>query len=97
MSDDERLELLRTVLEAHASLADAALELRRRFSRQSPLTKTAVKAEQAVFRLKSALQRLDLSEPRPPLPSGGLPGRRPGQQAIDFVRLRHGKGPDEES
>ena len=44
MSEDDRLKLLETVLEAHASLADAALELRRRFSRQSPLAKAAVKA-----------------------------------------------------
>ena len=73
MSEDERLEMLETVLEAHASLADAALELRRRFSRQSPLAKAADKAEQEVFRLKRALQRFDLSDPLPPLPGGPLP------------------------
>ena len=88
MSEDERLKLLETVLDAHASLADAALELRRRFSRQSPLTKTAVKAEKEAFRLKRELQRFDLSDPIPPLQGGPLSGVRQGQQMIDFERLR---------
>ena len=83
MSEDERLKLLETVLEAHA-----ALELRRRFSRQSPLTKAAVKAEQEAFRLKRELQRFDLSDPLTPLPVGPLPGARQDQQVIDFARLR---------
>ena len=88
MSEDERLKLLETVLEAHASLADAALELRRRFSRQSPLAKTAVKAEQGAFRLKSELQRFDLTDPLPSLAGGPLPEGLQGQQVIDFARLR---------
>ena len=83
MSEDERLKLLETITEAHASLADAALELRRRFSRQSPLAKTAVKVEQQALRLKRELQRFDLSDPLPPLPGG-----RQDQQVIDFARLR---------
>ena len=88
MSEDDRLKLLETVLEAHASLADAALELRRRLSRQSPLAKAADKAEQEAFRLKRALQRLDVSDPLPPLPGGPLSEGRQGQQVIDFARLR---------
>ncbi|MDE0200362.1 MAG: hypothetical protein OXK78_19305 [Caldilineaceae bacterium] len=88
MSEDERRELLRTVSDAHASLTDAALELRRRLSRQSALTKRAVRAERQAFRLKRELQRFDLSEPPPPLDGEGLSAQRPGQQVIDFVRLR---------
>lgn len=88
MSEDERLELLRSVSDAHASLADAALELRRRLGRSSSLSIKAVRAEQGVLRLKRELQRLDLSTPPPPLEDGGLPAQRPDQQAIDFVRLR---------
>ena len=88
MREDERLKLLETVLEAHTLLADAALEMRRRLSRQSPLAKTAVRAERQAFRLKRELQRFDLSEPPPPLNGGGLPSQSPDQQAIDFVRLR---------
>ena len=88
MSEDERLKLLETVVEAHASLADAALELRRRFSRQSRSAKAAVKAEQEVFRLKRELRRFDLSDPLPPLAGGPLPEGLQGQQVIDFARLR---------
>ena len=54
MSEDERLELLETVVEAHTRLADAALALRRRLSTQSPLTQAAVQAEQESFRLSGA-------------------------------------------
>ena len=55
MSEDERLELLETVAEAHNRLADAALALRRRMTRQPPVTKAAVKAKQEAFRLKLEL------------------------------------------
>ena len=80
MSENDRLKLLETVLEAHASLADAALDLRRRLSAQAPLAKAADKAEQEVFRLKRALQRFDVSDP--------LPGGRQDQQVLDFALLR---------
>ena len=65
MSEDERLELVETVAEAHNRLADAALALRRRLTSQAPLTRAAVKAEREAFRLKRELQRLDLSDPDP--------------------------------
>ena len=88
MSENERLELLETVIEAHTHLADAALALRRRLSRKSPLTKTAVKAEQEAFRLKRALQRFDLSDPLPPLGHRPLPELLQDVPAIDFEPLR---------
>ena len=88
MNEDERLELLETVVEAHTRLADAALALRRRLSAQSPLTETAVQAEQEAFRLKRALQRFGLSDPRPPLARAPLPGGLPGVAAIGIERLR---------
>ena len=88
MSEDERLELLETVIEAHNRLADAVLALRRRLTRQSPLTKTAVKAEQEAFRLKRALQRFDLSDPIPPLDHRPLPEMLQDVPAIDFEPLR---------
>ena len=97
VSEDERLELLRSVSDAHASLADAALELRRRLGRSSSLSQKAVRAEQGVLRLKRELQRFDLSEPPPPLEGRGLPEARPDQQSIVFVRLRQPKLHDEES
>ena len=96
MREDERLKLLETVLEAHALLADAALELRRRLTRQSPLARTAARAERAVFRFKRELQRSELDEPPPPL-ARLLPEVRQGQQVIDIARLRPSKLPDEEA
>ena len=91
MSEDERLKLLETVLEAQALLADAALELRRRLGRPSPLAKTAVRAERQVFRLKSELQRSDVDEPEPEARFYR------GGPFVEINRLRHGKGRGEES
>ena len=96
MSEDERIELLRAVSDAHASLADAALELRRRLGRPSPLAKTAARTERAVFRFKRELQRFDPSED--PLPAGRpLPEIRQGGKVVDIERLRPGRLHDEES
>ena len=53
MSEDERLEMLRTATEAHADLKELAFRLRRRLTSRAPATKAAVKAEQEVFRLSS--------------------------------------------
>ena len=84
MSEDERLKLLETVLEAHTSLADAALELRRRLTAQAPLTQAAVRAEQEAFRLKRALVEFDLADPLPPLRRGPLPVVLPGGKVVGF-------------
>ena len=96
MSEDERLGLLETVAKAHTRLADAALALRRRLTRQSPLTKAAVKAEQEAYRLKRELGRLALSEPAPAPRREPLPVVCRGDKAIDIGRLRRPKGPDDE-
>ena len=91
VSEDERLELLRSVSDAHASLADAALELRRRLGRSSSLSQKAVRAEQGVLRLKRELQRSDVDEPEPEARFYR------GGPFVEINRLRHGKGRGEES
>ena len=91
MSEDERLELLATVAEAHAALSDIALALRRRLTSKAPATKAAVKVEQEAFRLKRELGRLDLTEPDPAPRRGPLPEVRRGGKVIDIERLRRGK------
>ena len=78
MSEDERLEMLRTATEAHADLKEIALRLRRRLASKAPATKAAVKAEQELFRLRRELQRLELSEPDPAPRRGPLPEVRRG-------------------
>ena len=97
MSEDERLEMLRTATEAHADLKELALRLRRRLTLKSPATKAAFKAEQEVFRLRRELQRLELSGPDPAERRGPLPEVSRGGKVIDIGRLRWGKDPDEET
>ena len=63
MSEDERLELLRTATEVHAGLKELALRLRRRLTSKAPATKAAFKAEQELFRLRRELHLLDLEDP----------------------------------
>jgi len=91
MNEDERLQLLETVGEAHAVLSDVALELRRRLTSKAPVTKAAVKVEQEAFRLKRELGRLDLTEPDPAPRRGPRPEVRRGGKVIDIERLRRGK------
>ena len=55
MSEDKRLELLRTATEAHADLSELALRLRRRLPAKAPATRAAFKAEEGAFRLRRAL------------------------------------------
>ena len=95
MTEDERLRLLGTVSEAHSSLREAALRLRRELPGKAPAVKAAVKAEQTAFRLKRELQRMDLAEPDPR--HAPLPEVRRGGKAVDVGRLRRGKDPDEET
>lgn len=95
MSEDERLELVGAISEAHAVIRETALRLRRELARQSPLAKAAAKAEQGAFRLKRELERLDLEDPQPAPGRGLLPEVRQGGQLIDVTRLRR-KGPGEE-
>ena len=62
MSEDERLQLVRAVSEAHASLQEAALRLRRELSPKAPALKAALRAESGAWRLKRELQRLGLDD-----------------------------------
>ena len=88
MSEDERLKLLETVAEDHAILSDVALELRRRLTQQSLVTKAAIKVEQEAFRLKREMQRLDLTDPEPAHRREALGEVRRGGKVIDIERLR---------
>ena len=96
MSEDERQEMVRTATEDHAGLKELALRLRRQLTLKAPATKSAVKAEQEVFRLRRELQRLELAGPDPAERRGPLPEVRRGDKAIDIERLRRRKGPDDE-
>ena len=96
MSEDERLELLRTATEAHADLSGLALRLRRHLTSKAPATKAAVKAEQELFRLRRELQRLELSDPDLAERRGPLPEVRRGGKVIDIELLRWPKDPDDE-
>ena len=91
MSEDERLEMLRTATEAHADLKELALRLRRRLTSKAPATKAAFKAEQEVFRLRRELQQLELSGPDPSERRRPLSEVRRGGKVIDIERLRRGK------
>ena len=91
MTEDERLEMLRTATEAHASLQELALRLRRRLASKAPAAKAGVRAEQVVFRLRRELQRLELSGPDPVSRRSQLPEVRRGGKVIDIERLRRGK------
>ena len=62
MSEDERLELLGSITEAHGALSEAAFKLRRELPQKAPATKAAVRAEQEAFRLRRELQRLELAD-----------------------------------
>ena len=89
MTEDERLQLLAAVSEAHAGLQETALRLRRELSPKAPALKAALRAEREAWRLKLELQRLDLSEPDPR--PQALPEVRRGGKAVDVGRLRRGK------
>ena len=88
MSEDERLELVKSVAEAHTRLADAALVLRRRLTRQSPVAEAAVRAEQEAFRLLRALGWLDLAGPEISRQRKALAKLRRRRMGIDLDRLR---------
>ena len=96
MSEDERLEMFRTATEAHLSLRELALRLRRRLPAKAPAAKAAVKAEQGAFRLKRELQRLDLAAPDRDSRRQSLPEVRQGGKVVDVGRLLPRKGPGEE-
>ena len=89
MSEDERLELVRTATEAHAGLSEIAFMLRRELPAKAPALKEAVKAEARAFRVKRELQQqLDINDPNPAERRGPLGEVRGGGKVIDVDRLR---------
>ena len=87
MSEDERLELVRTAAEAHAGLSGIAFKLCRELGAKAPVLKEAVKAEERAFRLKRELQKLDLTDPDPSERREPLGEVRRGGKVIDVDRL----------
>lgn len=96
MSEDERLEMVRTATEAHSGLREIAFRLRQRLPTNAAVAKAAVRAEQEAFRFKLGLQWLDISGPAPAPRRGPLPEVRQGGKGVNVERLRRGRGPDEE-
>ena len=88
MSEDERLELVRTAAEAHSGLTEIAFKLRRELPAKAPALKEALKAEARAFRLKRELQQLDIQGPEPARRREALPEVRRGGKVIDVERLR---------
>ena len=88
MSEDERLELVRTATESHAGLSEIAFKLRRELPAKAPALKEALKAERVAFRLKRELQQLDITDPEPTNRREALGEVRRGGKVIDPGRLR---------
>ena len=88
MSEDERLELVRTAAEAHSGLSEIAFKLRRELGAKAPALKEALKAEARAFRLKRELQQLDIQDPEPARRREPLAEVRRRGKAIDVDRLR---------
>ena len=88
MSEDERLELVRTATEAHAGLSEIAFKLRRELNAKAPALKEALKAEQRAFRLKRELQLLDITDSELPRRREAIPEVRRDGKVIDVERLR---------
>ncbi len=88
MSEDERLELVRTAAEAHAGLSEIAFKLRRELPAKAPALKETLKAEERAFRLKRELQQLDIQDPEPARRHEPLAEVRRGGEVIDVERLR---------
>ena len=96
MSEDERLELVRTAAEAHAGLSEIAFKLRRELPAKAPALKEALKAERTAFRLKRELQLLDIQDPEPARRRKAIPDVGRGGKVVDIERLRRKKGPVDE-
>ena len=88
MSEDERLELVRTAAKAHSGLSGIAFKLRRELGAKDPALKEALKAERVAFRVKRELQQLDITVPEPARRREALPEVRRGGKVIDVERLR---------
>ena len=83
MTEDERQDLLRTVAQTHASLAEVALKLRLELPPKAPALKTAIKAERVAFQLKRALQQLVVEDLEQATGRERLPKVRRGGKVVD--------------
>ena len=88
MSEDERLDLVRSASEAHSGLSEIAFKLRRELGAKAPALKEALKAERVAFRLKRELQKLDIQGPESAPRREALAEVRRGGKVIDVERLR---------
>ena len=88
MTEDERQNLLGTVVEANTGLSEVAFKLRRELTPKAPALKTAIKAERETFRLKQELQRLDIEDLEPAKRRESLPEVRRSGKVVDMEQLR---------
>ena len=88
VNEDERLDLVRTAADAHASLSEIAFKLRRELPAKAPALKEALKAERVAFRLKRELQQLDIQGAESAPRRAPLGEVRRGGKVIDVERLR---------
>ena len=91
MTEDERQNLLGTVVEANTGLSEVAFKLRRELTPKAPALKTAIKAERETFRLKQELQRLDIEDLEPAKRRESLPEVRRSGKVVDMEQLRRQK------
>ena len=84
MTEDERQDLLGTVAESSAALAEVAFKLRRELTPQAPALKTAMKAERETFCLKRELQRLDIEDLKQVKWRESLPEIRRGEKVVGW-------------
>ena len=96
MTEDERQHLIETVVGAHGGLSEVAFKLRRELTLKAPALKAATKAEREIFRLKRALQRLDIENLEQAKGRTPLPGVRRGGKAVDMDQLLREKAQDDE-
>ena len=95
MSEDERQELVGTIVEAHAGLREVAFKLRRELTAKAPALKEAIRAEGVVFGLKRELQQLDLNDPEQAPRRAAVSEVRRGGKVVEVDRLGRRKGPNE--
>ena len=95
LSEDERQELVGTIVEAHAGLREVAFKLRRELTAKATALKEAIRAEGVVFGLKRELQQLDLNDPEQAPRRAAVSEVRRGGKVVDIDRLGRRKGPNE--
>ena len=87
MTEDERLELVGTVVEANVGLSEVVFKLRRELTPKAPALKAAIKAERESFRLKRELKRLAMEDPEQAKERELLPEVRRGGKVVEMDQL----------